>query len=163
MRAVKMVFDGHLLKRGFWLYVWRVAQNSLEVLYVGRTGDSSSPNASSPFARVGQHLDQRPNARANALARQLRRAGINPESAKFELTAIGPIFEERSTFEQHVPLTDEMAALEKRVSLELKKRGYSVIGQHQSDKDLNEDLFDRVMRKLDESFPGNRIEKDQYV
>lgn len=50
-------FDGAFLQRGFWLYVWRViAPNSTEVLYVGRTGDSSSPNAQSPFNRMGQHL-----------------------------------------------------------------------------------------------------------
>ncbi len=44
-----MTFDGALLERGFWLYVWRIIEGTRTVLYVGRTGDSSSPNASSPF------------------------------------------------------------------------------------------------------------------
>ena len=55
-------FEGALLERGFWLYVWRVRQESREVLYVGRTGDSSSRFAASPFSRLSQHLDIRPKA-----------------------------------------------------------------------------------------------------
>ena len=45
-----------MLERGFWLYVWRIASPIGEVLYVGRTGDSSSLNASPPFMRMAQHL-----------------------------------------------------------------------------------------------------------
>ena len=45
-------FSGELLQRGFWLYVWEVtAADGRTVHYVGRTGDSSSPNAQSPFTR----------------------------------------------------------------------------------------------------------------
>jgi hypothetical protein len=50
-------FDGKLLQRGFWLYVWEITAADHEVFYyVGRTGDSSSPNAQSPFNRMSQHL-----------------------------------------------------------------------------------------------------------
>ena len=50
-------FSGSLLQRGFWLYVWQVTTaDGREVLYVGRTGDSSSPHAQSPFNRLSQHL-----------------------------------------------------------------------------------------------------------
>lgn len=52
-----VAFDGAFLRRGFWLYVWEVvAPDGAEYLYVGRTGDSSSPYAQSPFVRMGQHL-----------------------------------------------------------------------------------------------------------
>jgi len=63
-------FDGGILKRGFWLYVWEVtAPNGARLYYVGRTGDSSSTNAQSPFNRMSQHLGF---ARAsNALRRHL--------------------------------------------------------------------------------------------
>jgi hypothetical protein len=52
MKAYAMSFDGALLGRGFWLYVWRITDDSRSALYVGRTGDSSSPHASSPFKRI---------------------------------------------------------------------------------------------------------------
>ena len=44
------------LERGFWLYVWVIDGAGDTLHYVGRTGDSSSSNAQSPFNRMGQHL-----------------------------------------------------------------------------------------------------------
>lgn len=64
-------FDGQIIQRGFWLYVWRVTSGTTIVFYVGQTGDSSSIFASSPFVRVGRHLDLRPNTKSNSLARHL--------------------------------------------------------------------------------------------
>lgn len=50
-------FEGGILQRGFWLYVWKVTPaDQAPLYYVGRTGDSSSTNAQSPFNRMGQHL-----------------------------------------------------------------------------------------------------------
>ncbi len=44
-------FDGAFLRRGFWLYVWEVTvPNGATIVYVGRTGDSSSPNAQGDWA-----------------------------------------------------------------------------------------------------------------
>lgn len=38
-----VTLDGAMLRRGFWLYVWEITTpNGDKVLYVGRTGDSSS-------------------------------------------------------------------------------------------------------------------------
>lgn len=73
-------FRGALLERGFWLYVWRVRQDSREALYVGRTGDSSSRFAASPFSRLSQHLDLRPKASANMLLRNLQTRGAYPST-----------------------------------------------------------------------------------
>ena len=56
-----LTFPGAMTERGFWLYVWRIMSPIGELLYVGRTGDSSSPYASSPFARMGQHLGNNKN------------------------------------------------------------------------------------------------------
>jgi hypothetical protein len=78
-----MSFDGALVERGFWLYVWRIVAGSQTVLYVGRTGDSSSPHASSPFKRVGQHLEVGPIAKGNSMSKQLRANGITQRLAPF--------------------------------------------------------------------------------
>ena len=95
-------------------------------LYVGRTGDSSSPNAASPFNRISGHLDLRPNAKSNALAKQLSRADVNPSDCTFEMVAIGPVFPEQSSFESHKPFRDSMAALEAAMANVLSDRGYTV-------------------------------------
>ena len=51
-----LTLPGVMLGRGFWLYVWRIRVNSETLLYVGRTGDESSPHASAPYDRFGlQH------------------------------------------------------------------------------------------------------------
>jgi hypothetical protein len=53
-----VVLDGRTLQRGFWLYVWEVTTpNGAKLLYVGRTGDSSSINAQSPFNRMGDVMN----------------------------------------------------------------------------------------------------------
>jgi hypothetical protein len=67
LKSYSMMFDGHLLNRGFWLYVWDIKGSISHHVYVGRTGDSSSCHASSPFNRIGQHLDPRATAKGNAL------------------------------------------------------------------------------------------------
>src|SRR2546430_5631539 len=76
MESYSIKFDGRVLERGFWLYVIDIFTPEGRRLYVGRTGDSSSCNAGSPFSRIGQHLDCRANAKGNALARNLRAVGI---------------------------------------------------------------------------------------
>jgi hypothetical protein len=72
LHSYSMTFDGHLLNRGFWPYVWRIQGPVSHHVYVGRTGDSSSAHASSPFKRIGQHLDPSPNAKGNALGKHLQ-------------------------------------------------------------------------------------------
>lgn len=132
LSAYSIKFDGRVLKRGFWLYVVDIHAPAGRYLYVGRTGDSSSANASSPFARIGQHLDGRPKARGNALARNLRREGIDPSSCAMEMIAVGPIFPEEREFESHRPVRDQIAALEHALAQTLRERGYTVLGKHSS-------------------------------
>lgn len=102
LQRYSMSFDGHLLERGFWLYVWRIVSPQGVFLYVGRTGDSSSPHAGSPFSRIGQHLDFRPYAKGNALGRRLAAAGVRPAECLFEMLAVGPIFPEQTTWRRTV-------------------------------------------------------------
>ncbi len=144
-----MNFDGALLKRGFWLYVWDIISEGSRHLYVGRTGDSSSPHASSPFARIGRHLDHRPNAKDNALARQLALISAEPDSCSFQMVAIGPIYPEQATFAEHVPYRDRVGALEARLAETLRSWGYSVLGSHSSSIAPDPELFRQVMDVID--------------
>ena len=89
-------FEGGVLERGFWLYVWEVTPADQALLYyVGRTGDSSSTNAQSPFNRMGQHLGFARNS--NMRRRHLMQHGAVPESCAYRLIALGPIQQEART------------------------------------------------------------------
>lgn len=133
---------GPMLKRGFWLYVWRiVAPDGAELLYVGRTGDNSSPNASPAYIRFDQHLGTAKTQ--NALRRHLTGRGIAPEACReFDLVAHGPVHPEvekpadfdhkdaatrLALMEQHVPLRDSVSAMEKRLADDLAAAGYEVM------------------------------------
>ena len=154
MQAYSIAFDGRVLDRGFWIYVIDVDSPSGRVLYVGRTGDSSSANASSPFSRIGQHLDCRPNAKGNALARNLRNEGIEPGDCRMEMIAIGPIFPEEKQFDAHRPVRDRVAALESGVAKALTSRGYRVLGKHasaiQADPEALSTIIGLVEKRLNE-------------
>src|SRR6266852_3827687 len=115
LQSFSMSFDGHLLKRGFWLYVWNIKGPRSHYVYVGR---------------IGQHLDPSPKAKGNALGNQLRKAGVDYEECSFEMVAVGPIYPEQTTFAAHVPLRDQMAALERAVADELRQHGHLVLGTH---------------------------------
>jgi len=150
-----------MLRRGFWLYVWRVETPTGEMLYVGRTGDSSSPNASAPFTRMGQHLGT--NKNQNALRRQLVAAGVEPEDcAEFDLIAHGPIFPEvekpegadhSARFEAHKPRRDAVAAMEKALADALQDAGYRVLNTVKCKQLLNIDAFAPVLEAFAEEFP----------
>jgi hypothetical protein len=153
LNSYSMSFDGNVLARGFWLYVWDIRGLSFRRLYVGRTGDSSSPNAQSPFKRIGQHLDPRPNAKGNALGKQLRCAGIDPLECRFEMVAIGPIFPEQDTMEQHKPIRDQVAALERALADFLRQQGYVVPGSHPRPVAPDEQIFAQVRNIVESKFP----------
>ena len=153
LKTYQMSFAGSLLKRGFWLYVWKIKSRDRLVLYVGRTGDSSSSNAASPFNRIGQHLDFRQNARGNAMARQLKRAGIDPRDCDFEMLALGPVFEEQKTMALHKPYRDRMSALEKATATFLKNQKYNVLGVHHSSVVVDPEIWVQVENVLKVHFP----------
>jgi hypothetical protein len=143
---------GAMLERGFWLYVWRIDTPNGEMLYVGRTGDSSSPNAGAPFTRMGQHLGW--NNNQNALRRNLVKAGIEPEQCtSFELISHGPIFEEQSDTTSHESPRDMVAALEKRLADNLDAAGYRVLNTVHCRKVLDEARWQEVRKAFVEYFP----------
>lgn len=136
--------EGELLKRGFWIYVWQItSKDGKKVYYVGRTGDSSSCNAASPFSRLSAHLDIRRNARGNSMYRRLMEADISPVSARFKLCAYGPIFNEQANWDDHVKYRDQAAEIEYAVVKWLNSKGATVIGNHAKN---------RLREKLDPIF-----------
>jgi hypothetical protein len=148
-----MSFEGGVLERGFWLYVWDIRGPSFRCLYVGRTGDSSSANAQSPFARIGQHLNPKPTAKGNALGRQLRESGINTLNCTFEMVAIGPMFPEQETMAKHAAIRDQVAALERALADFLRQRGYDVRGSHPRAVAPDENLIAQVRAIVESKFP----------
>jgi len=136
-----LTLPGPMLRRGFWLYVWRVGVpgEAEPWLYVGRTGDNSSPNASAPYTRMGQHLGHLENQ--NALRKHLTAKGLTLEECTFHLVSHGPIhpeIERPATPEErkqrhdelmalHRPLRDEVGAYERDLAAALQAAGYRVL------------------------------------
>ncbi len=157
----RLTLPGPMLQRGFWLYVWRVQTPMGERLYVGRTGDSSSPHATAPYTRMGQHLGF--SKAANSLRRLLEESKIEPETCvQFELISYGPIFHEIGmTKDQlchqqmllHTPVRDQMAGLEKKLRDALVVAGYKVLNVVHSKKSCDAAHWEAVRNAFAEHFP----------
>ena len=145
MKLHEIQFKGGLLERGFWLYVWRVKCGDREALYVGRTGDSSSRYAASPFSRLSQHLDIRATANANTLLRNLRSNGFDHAACSFELFSVGPIFQEQPTLELHREHRDVIAPLETALAQHFKDNGHLVLGSHPRPRPYDQQVFSQVL------------------
>lgn len=153
-------FDGGILQRGFWLYIWQITQPSGETLYyVGRTGDSSSTNAQSPFNRMGQHLGFAENS--NMLRRHLERNQAVPETCRFRLVALGPLEEESksNTRHEHDLRRDLVAAMEKALAELLAKCGCHVMNTVASRTVLDVARFAKVRQAFEEAFPEVAVAK----
>ena len=108
----RLDFDGRILQRGFWLYVWEITPPTGPTLhYFGRTGDSSSINAQSPFNRMGQHLSF--NDKSNVVRKHLKVSQVKPEHCRFRLVSHGPILEESDLLHEHRNRRDIVAALKR--------------------------------------------------
>jgi len=123
----KLAIPPEILKRGFWLYVWIIKLKSGRVVhYVGRTGDSSSPNAQSPVSRISGHLG--PNDRANALRRHLRQHGIEfADCEALEFVTHGPLEDEVESWNDHKLRRDRTHALERDLCNGMITAGYEVM------------------------------------
>jgi len=151
--AYSIKFPGEVLDRGFWIYVINIQTPTGQFVYVGRTGDSSSAHAGSPFSRIGQHLDFRPNAKGNALSRNLQREGVRPSACTMEMIAVGPIFPEAADFESHRPLRDQVAALEYGLASALRARRYNVLGKHTASCEPNSEKLSEILRLIEPRLP----------
>lgn len=168
MKSHELTFDGKWLERGFWLYVWevKVPRCKAPLLYVGRTGDSSSLNAASPFNRMGQHLDLRSSAPAAMLTKNLLARGIGLEQllrCRFRLVAVGPILEEHrptdgsapseAERDEHRRRRDLIAGLERDLAEGLRRAGYDVINEVKSRKATDPRKWRSVRKEFAEYFP----------
>jgi hypothetical protein len=168
VQTFRLTIPGAMLRRGFWLYVWRaVTADNNELLYVGRTGDNSSPNASPPYIRMGQHLGSIKNQ--NALRIHLVKNGVTPEECrKFDLVAHGPIYAEvvkPSNYDRadnkgrlalmklHNPVRNVVGAMEKRLAIELSDAGYIVMNTVRSSHDVDQAEWLPIRRAFAEDFP----------
>lgn len=144
-----------MTERGFWLYVWRISSVAGDFLYVGRTGDNSSPNAADPFTRMGQHLST--NKNQNAVRKHLEVHGVSPEECiSIELIAHGPIFPEACSMDEHRKPRDIVAALEKKLADTLERKGYLLLNKVNSNKPLDPDLWEEVCSAFADHFPQLR-------
>jgi hypothetical protein len=151
-RTHTLTMSGPMLERGFWLYVWRLTSPHAVHLYVGRTGDSSSPHAQSPIVRMGQHLGHQPNQ--NALRRNMESNGISPEHCSLmELVTHGAIFPEADGMDAHRVHRDKISALEKKLADSLTDAGYNVLNEVKSRKELDPELWRDVRAAFGEHFP----------
>jgi hypothetical protein len=149
----QLTFDGALLARGFWLYVWEITtKDGGKVHYVGRTGDSSSLNAQSPFARLSQHLGR--NEKANALRRNLDLNHVPAEECRaFRLFACGPILPEIQSEAEHRLSRDVVAALEKALADAMQAAEYVMLNEITCRKPLDPNLWKAVVAVFKEHFP----------
>jgi len=133
--------DGGVLEREFWLYVWEVTSlDGRKLEYVGRTGDSSSPNAQSPFVRMGQHLGSAKNS--SMLRNHLDKHEVDPERCTFRLIAYGPVLPETvGGMKTHRVSRDAIASMEKRLAEDLAEAGYEVMNRVASRKPLDLDAY----------------------
>jgi hypothetical protein len=147
--------DGAMLRRGFWIYVWEITMPDGEkVLYVGRTGDNSSPNAQSLFNRLGQNLGTLPNA--SMVRNHLGKRGIDPAQCQFRMVGHGPIFDEvpNKDFEAHKPIRDKVGAIEKRLAEDLKAAGYDVLNEVKWKAPLDQEMYEPIRAAFAVEFPG---------
>lgn len=122
--------------------------------YVGRTGDSSSINAQSPFARMGQHLGF---AKTSMMLRKhLDRRQVDPTSCEFRLVAYGPVMPEAENRDVtvHRHRRDIIAAMERALCEELAAVGYDVLNTVSSRKPLDRALYAAVRDAFVQHFPS---------
>ena len=150
-----LTFPGAIDERGFWLYVWRIETPQAPkgiVLYVGCTGDTGSVNASSPLARMGQHLGT--NSRENALRRHLEECGIDPElCTEFKMVSYGPLFPEEKERSKHMRRWRRVAALEKKLADTLRSAEYDVLNEVNWKQALDQKLWHEVREAFSKPFP----------
>ena len=153
-QPLRITFPGAITERGFWLYVCKIESPVGELLYVGRTGDSSSARATSPFTRIGLHLGT--NKRQALIRRHLKELKprkVEPEDCtSFEIIAYGPISPEAKGWNNHRKARDKVAALEKALAEALDAGKYQVLNKVHSKKPLDPELWKEVRKTFATAF-----------
>jgi len=145
----QLAFEGVLLTRGFWLYIWEIKSgDDRNIYYVGKTGDKPSGSSQSPFDRLSKHLGQ--NKNNNALRRYLDKNQVDPSRCHFRFHAYGPLFTEGSL--DHGKVCDMMSGLEKALADAMYGAGYEVMNKVHSRHPADPELFERVRSKFAAEF-----------
>jgi hypothetical protein len=141
-KPYQLDFDGAVLVRGFWLYVWEVLVNDGRILhYFGKTGDKSSGVSQSPFDRLTKHLGS--NRNNNALRRILAKNKVYPEQCHFRFNTCRPFFYTESA-KTHSELCDITSSLERALADAMAAAGYVVLNIVKCRIPVDPKLFARV-------------------
>jgi hypothetical protein len=136
----KLSFNGALLFRGFWLYVWEiVAPDGRTIHYVGKTGDKASRVSQSPFNRLSNHVGG--NKRSNALRRYLDKMRIDPARCQFHFYSYGPLFFDSMDKKTHGELCDVTSGLEKALANAMTDAGYTVMNPIHCRSQIDFEIF----------------------
>jgi hypothetical protein len=119
--------------------------NGQAAAYVGRTGDTSSANAASLFARMAGHLNDKKNAKSNSLLKRLVATNFVCHECSYRVIGIGPLFDQQASMDLHKPIRDQMAALERALADHLKEKGYVVLGDHPKPGSVDPGLWIEVL------------------
>jgi hypothetical protein len=148
-----MSLPAPILRRGFWLYVWRVELPSgLIVHYVGMTGDTGSGIAQSAMNRVAAHL--RRNVRSNALRRYLKqKRNVDLEDClSLDFFTFGPVYSEPSR--ANYPAQRGKVAAEKHLWAQMKAAQYEMLNnQPQATSTLDQVRWRDVQAAFQHAFP----------
>jgi hypothetical protein len=149
----RISLSAKMLRRGFWLCVWKISTTDDQTLhYVGRTGDSSSLKAQSPFARISGHLGS--NKHADTLQQHLRKRKLAIENCvQFEMIPFGPIYDEADGLELHRERRDVVAALESKLCAAMAQGEYDVLNTVNSKKVLDPTMWLTVRTEFVKTFP----------
>ena len=150
-----MSLPAPILRRGFWLYVWKVGlPNGALVHYVGMTGDTGSGAAQSAMNRVSAHLGQ--NVRSNALRRYLKsKREIELEACgSLDFFAYGPVYPQ--LLQTDYPLQRaRVARIEKELWKCLERSGYDMLNtQPGATAELDPDRWNDVCAAFQIPFPA---------
>lgn len=143
-------FDGSVLTKGFWLYVWEIKTSDGHlVYYVGCTGDKSSGVCQSPFDRFSKHLGGNPNN--NALKRHLTKRGLRQEDCSFRFHTLGPLSVDSHL--RHDQQCDLVASLEKALADSMLAASYDVLNRVKCLKARDEVLWRHALSQFVKVFP----------
>jgi hypothetical protein len=134
-----------ILKRDFWLYVWRVGLRSDRYAhYVGMTGDTGSGRAQAAANRVAAHLGF--NTHSNALRKYVQdKTQTDLEDChSLDFFAFGPVYTKPADADYRT-MRGKVAAIEKRLWERMKASGYDMLNSRpQTTATLDQDRWNDV-------------------
>jgi hypothetical protein len=133
-----------ILKRNFWLYVWRVALPSGGCAhYVGMTGDTGSARTQSAANRVAAHLGFGIASALRKYVKEKKRTDLE-DCRSLDFFAFGPVYPEPAQPDYRTT-RGKVAALEKHLWKRMKDTGYDMLNaEPQATATLDEDRWNEI-------------------